>query len=244
MLGLPHTGSPALSLGLTQNKSLTKDLLTRHGLPTPNYLLLQPGESLPEKLDLSWPLIVKPCLEDASLGITAESVVNDEIALSSRVTYVHDHYRQGALVEEFIGGREINAAVIGDRFLEALPISEICFHKGLAQPIVSYDGKWLEDSSEYAATVPVCPADLSTREQKAVREVALHACRLLGCRDYARVDIRLRNGIPYILEVNANPDLSPEAGLARSALAAGFDYPALIGRILNFCLVRMEKPDA
>lgn len=244
LLGLPHTGSPALTLGLTQNKALTKDLLTRHGLPTPNYLLLQPGESLPEEFELQWPLIVKPCLEDASLGINAESIVSDEIALFSRVRYIHDRYRQGALIEEFIDGREFNAAVLGDCFLEALPVSEICFREGLPQQIVSYAGKWLENSTEYAATEPACPADLSTQEQRTIHDVALQACRLLGCRDYARVDIRLRNGIPYILEVNANPDISPDAGLARAAHAAGLDYPALIGRILELCLVRMEKTDA
>ncbi len=244
LLGLPHSGSPALTLGLTQDKALTKDLLVRHNLPTPNYLLIQPGESLPDEFTLNWPMIVKPGREDASLGISAESIVKDDIALFSRVRYIHDHYQQGALVEEFIDGREFNAAVIGDRFLEALPISEICFADGLQQQIVSYAGKWLEESSEYRATEPACPADLSTQEQRTIHEVALQACRLLGCRDYARVDIRLRDGIPYILEVNANPDISPAAGLARAARAAGFDYPALVGRILELCLARMEKTDA
>ena len=244
LLGLQHSGSPALTLGLTQNKALTKDLLAHHELPTPDYLLIQPGAPLPEEFDLHWPVIVKPCLEDASLGITAESVVNDEIALLSRVRYIHERYRQAALVEEFIDGREFNVAVIGDRYLEALPISEICFNKELPTQIVSYAGKWLENSSEYAATTPTCPAPLLGQEQKAINHVALQACRLLGCRDYARVDIRLRDGIPYILEVNANPDISPEAGLARAAKAAGFDYPALIGRILELCSARREQNNA
>ena len=244
LLGLPHTGSPALTLGLTQNKALTKDLLVRHGLPTPSYLLIPPGGSLPEKFDLHWPVIVKPCLEDASLGITSDSIVNDEIALASRIRYIHDCYQQGALVEEFIAGREFNAAVIGDRFLETLPISEICFRAGLGHQIVSYAGKWLEDSSEYTATEPVCPAELSTEEQQTIERVTLQSCRLLGCRDYARVDIRLRDGVPYILEVNANPDISPDAGLARAARTAGLEYPTLIGKILELCLARMEKTDA
>ncbi len=244
LLGLEHTGSPALTLGLTQDKALTKDLLSRHALPTPNYFLLQPGESLPKTLDLSWPLIVKPCREDASLGITEESVVNDEIALAGRVRYIHERYRQGALIEEFIDGREFNAAVLGEHDLEALPTSEICFHAELPRQIVSYAGKWLEDSAEYAATEPACPAELSPREQESIQQAALRACRLLGCRDYARVDIRLHDGIPYILEVNANPDISPWAGLARAARAAGVDYPTLVGRIVELCCARMEKADA
>lgn len=241
LLNLPHTGSPALTLGLTQNKALTKDLLAYHALPTPEYLLIQPSESLPEEFDLHWPVIVKPCLEDASLGITAESIVSDETALFSQVRYVHDRYRQPALVEEFIEGREFNVAVLGDRYLEALPISEIKFRDGLPQKIVSYSGKWLENSSEFSGTEPVCPAPLLAQEKKILCQTALQACRFLACRDYARVDIRLRDGIPYILEVNANPDISPEAGLARAARAAGFDYSALIGRILELCFARMEK---
>ncbi len=244
LLGLPHTGSPALTLGLTQDKALTKDLLTRHGLPTPAYLQIPPGESLPEEFQLRWPVIVKPCFEDASLGITAESIVSDEIALSSRIRYIHDRYRQAALVEEFIAGREFNAAVIGDRYLEALPVSEICFRPGLDRQIVSYAGKWQEDSSEYAATAPVCPAELSKQERQSVQQVALQACRLLGCRDYARVDMRLRDGVPYILEVNANPDISPDAGLARAARAAGSDYPTLIERIVTMTRARTEKQNA
>ena len=244
LLGLPYCGSRPLALGLTQDKALTKDLLARHGLPTPHYLLVSPGEVLPERFELRWPVIVKPCLEDASLGITEESIVSDETALLARVHYIHERYRQAALVEEFIAGREFNAAVIGDLFPEALPVSEICFREGLSQQIVSYAGKWLEDSYEYAATAPVCPAELEDSERLAIQQVALQACRLLDCRDYARVDIRLRDGIPYILEVNANPDISPDAGLARAARAAGFDYPALIGRIVEMCLARMENPDA
>ncbi len=244
LLGLPHTGSPALTLGLTQDKALSKDLLVRHELPTPDYLLIKAGESPPEELALNWPVIVKPCREDASLGISPESIVSDDIALFSRVKYIHDRYHQDALVEEFIAGREFNAAVIGDRFLQALPVSEICFGSELPQQIVSYAGKWQEDSSEYTATEPVCPARLSTQATRTIHEVALQACRLLGCRDYARVDIRLRNGVPYILEINANPDISPDAGLARAARAGGFDYPALIGRIVELCFARMEKTDA
>ena len=244
LLGIQHSGSPALCLGLTQNKALTKDILARNGLPTPPFLLVLPGESLPDCFDLNWPVIVKPYLEDASLGITKESIVSDLTALKERVLYIHQRYRQGALIEEFIDGREFNAAVIGDRNLEALPVSEICFAETLTHRIVSYAGKWFENSHEYASTLPVCPAPLEDHERQSIHDVALRACRLLGCRDYARVDIRLRDGVPYILEVNANPDISPDAGLARSARAAGLEYSALIGRVLEMCHNRLEKKNA
>ncbi len=126
----------------------------------------------------------------------------------------------------------------------ALPISEIVFRPGLAHPIVSYDGKWLPESPEFRRTEPVCPAVLESDVERTVRDAAVRACALLGCRDYARVDIRLRDGLPQILEINANPDISPDAGLARSAAAAGMDYPQLVGRVLDMARGRKEAVDA
>ncbi len=243
LLGLSFTGSPPLTLGLTQDKARTKELLLRHGLPTPRYVLVDPTEGY-RTHDLTYPLIVKPRFEDASLGITEESIVESEDALKRRIAYIHETYRQGALVEEYIEGREINAAVLGNAPPEALPLSEIRFAPGLARPIVSYAGKWLEASEEYTRTEPVCPAPLEVGEEGLIKDVALRACRVLGCRGYARVDIRLRHDIPYILEVNANPDISPDAGLARAAQAAGITYPQLIERILDLALKRKEPSHA
>lgn len=240
LLGLAYTGAPPLSLGLTQDKARTKDLLSKHQLPTPKYCLIKPGEHYSRVKDMAYPLIVKPRWEDASQGISNESVVENEKALLARIDYVHRTYRQGALVEEFILGREINAAIIGNGPHEVLPLSEITFHPDLAQPIVSYEGKWLEKSQQYKLTEPVCPAPLKMRYEMLVRDVALRAYKLLECRDYARVDFRLRDGVPYILEVNANPDISPDAGLARSARAAKLSYPQLIARIL--AIASKRKP--
>ena len=240
LLGFAYTGAPPLCLGLTQDKARTKDLLLRHNLPTPRYVLVRPGEQYPRIRDLAWPLIVKPRFEDASLGITPESIVDTEGALFRRIRYIHETYRQGALVEEFIEGREINAALLGNSPFEALPLSEIRFQPGLEHSIVSYDGKWLEDSPEYGGTEPVCPAPLKAKEEFLLKDVALRAYKLLECRDYARVDIRLREGIPYILEVNANPDISPGAGLSRSARAAGISYPGLMERIVAMATRRRE----
>lgn len=243
LLDIPYTGSGPICLGLTQDKARTKDLLTRHHLPTPPYMIVEPGAACPpsEQHALTYPLIVKPCSEDASLGITADSIVADAAALKARVAYIHTTYRQAALVEEFIDGREINAALLGST---PLPPAEIEFRQGLLHPIVTYDGKWLEESSEYRQTVPVCPALLDGETERRVKDVALRAFHLLDCRDYARVDIRLRNGHPFILEINANPDISPDAGLARAASAAGYSYPQLIEQILALTLTRKEKMHA
>ena len=242
LTGLPVTGSPPLCLGLTQDKLLTKELLLAHQIPTPRHRVARHGEPLPTLLELQYPLIVKPRSEDASQGITEASVVDDPAALEARVTYVHRTYRQDALVEEFIIGRELNVALLGngDQVM-TLPFSEIRFDPALKRPMVSYEGKWLENSPACLGTVPVCPAELAAADTAAVRTVALAAFMITGCRDYARVDIRLREGIPYILEVNANPDISPEAGLARSAAVAGLDYPALIGHLLDTARRRTEK---
>lgn len=245
LTGLPVTGSGPLCLGLTQDKLLTKELLLASGLSTPRHLLVRCGEPLPARIDLVFPLIVKPRSEDASQGITEASVVDDPAALRAQVAYVHCTYCQDALIEEFIVGRELNAAILGNGAAAVvLPLSEIRFDPELARPIVSYAGKWLEDSADYRGTVPACPAVLAETEEVAVRTAALAAFRAMGCRDYARIDIRLRDGIPWILEVNANPDISPEAGLARSAAAAGLDYPALVGHIIAAARRRTEAPHA
>lgn len=242
LTGLPVTGSGPLCLGLTQDKLRTKELLLANRLPSPRYLVARCGEPLPAELELHYPLIIKPRSEDASHGITDASVVDDFPALHAQVNYIHRIYRQDALVEEFIPGREINAAILGnDDEAVVLPLSEIRFDPTLPRPIVSYAGKWLEDSPAYRGTTPVCPADLAAADAAAVHAVALAAFRAMGCRDYARVDIRLHDGIPWILEVNANPDISPEAGLARAATVFGLDYPALIGRIIDAAQRRMEK---
>ncbi len=237
LLDIPYTGSPSLCLALTQNKALTKDILVRHGLPTPEYYCIKRNEAAP-KLTIGYPLIVKPCSEDASLSIGPDSIVHNETALKKRARYIHDRYSQDALVETFINGREYNVAVLGNPPTGVLPLAEIVFAKHLKSPIVSYAGKWEATSADYRGTTPQCPAVIDEKLRKKIEQIAIKACRLFGCRDYARVDIRLQGDTPYILEINANPDICPDAGFARAAGVAGHEYPALIQRILNMALAR------
>ncbi len=241
LLDIPYTGSPALCLALTQNKALTKDILVRHGLPTPEYFCAKINGPLPKRT-ISYPLMVKPCSEDASLSIGPDSIVNNEATLKKRIRYIHDRYCQDALVERFISGREFNIAVLGNPPTGVLPLAEIVFAKDLKVPVVSYAGKWETASADYRGTTPLCPAVVDEKLRKKIEQIAIKACRLFGCRDYARVDVRLEGDTPYILEINANPDICPDAGFARAAQAGGHDYPALIQRILNMALVR--KGDA
>jgi len=244
LLGIPTTGSGALCLGLSQDKLRTKALLLQAGLPTPAYCLARPKEKFPHFEKLSFPLIVKPAYEDASQGIDAASVVETRKALMQRVEYLHATYRQPALIEEFIDGRELNVAILGNRKPSVLPVAEITFAASLPRKIVCFDSKWSPQSAAYRGTIPVCPAQLTPRLHLQINDLALRAFKLLGCRDYARVDLRLRGSSPYILEVNANPDISPDAGLARAARAARLSYPELIKRILESATKRKESSDA
>lgn len=162
------------------------------------------------------------------------------------MAWVDAHFAQPALVEEFIDGREVNVSVLGegaDRF--ALPIAEIDFAgmpEGMPR-IVSFNAKWREDTAEFAGTVPVVPAPLSEAVAARVRDAALRAAEAIGVRDYARVDLRLdRDERPWVLEVNPNPDISPDAGLPRAAKVHGWTYEKLILEVAGMALRRSPRP--
>ncbi len=241
---LPYTGADGAAIALCRDKARAKRLLRAAGLATPAWQLFErPGQE--RSPDLAFPLIVKPCLEDASIGISAESVVGDEAALEARVSHVIEHYRQPALVEQFIDGREINCALLGNGdSLQALPLAEILFGHGGDHPrIVTFESKWVPGSEVDRAQRPVCPADLEPAVAGRIAEAARTAFAATGCRDYARVDFRLAGGPggalePLIIDVNPNPAIDAGAGLARSAAAAGISYPALIERIVEMAAAR------
>jgi len=240
ILEIPYTGGDYLTLALTLRKAMVKKILIYHGLPTPKFKLFETGD---ESFDLGFPLIVKPALEDASIGIKDESVVYDEEKLRERIKYVIKEYEQPALVEEFIDGREFNVGVIGDN--EILPLSEITFD-GLPEgkpKIVNYDAKWKEDSIDYKETKRSCPAKVDDELGNKLRDLAIKAASLFGCRDYFRVDFRVRDNNPYILEVNQSPDISEDAGLFAMAQAKGYSYKELIDKIITNVMKR-EKDDS
>lgn len=242
LLNIPFSGSSSLVLGLSQDKGKTKSILAHHRVPTPAYVVWPPGEP-PSVVHLKFPLIVKPLKEDASLGIDNDALVKNSASLLRQAEKIHHSLHQPALVEEYIEGRELNVSILGNEVPQILPISEIDFSTlPPALPrICGYDAKWVETTPEFTHTVPLCPAPLPSKVGKRVREVALLSYRLMDCRDYARVDIRLSpDGIPYVLEVNANPDISPDAGMPRSAAAAGLSYSQLIGRIAELAFSRTQ----
>ncbi len=239
LLRIPYTGSPPLTLGLCQNKGLAKDVLKAKGIPTPEYQILSCFENWND--EIGYPLFVKPLREDASLGITKESFVGDAVELKKRVEYITERYRQPALVEKYVDGRELNVAILGNEKPAILPISEIVFEFPDHPKIVGYSAKWFRESEEYKKTKPVCPAKLKPSIKDAVERVSLAAYRALYCRDYARVDIRLKDDVPFVLEVNPNPDISLDAGFVRSLKAARISFAEFIENIICFALERKRS---
>ena len=236
LLKIPYTGSPPLTLGMCQNKGLTKHVLKANGIPTPDYRILDSYKVWKGGID--FPLIVKPLREDASLGITGRSMVRNSRQLKVQVNYINRRYKQPAIAEKYVDGRELNVSILGFEKPRVLPISEIVFKNKIEQKIVDYSAKWLKKSKEYKNTKPVCPAKLPPQLERTMKKTALKAYRLLGCRDYARVDMRLKDDVPYVVEVNANPDISLDAGFARSLKAAGIRYERFIGEIISYAVQR------
>lgn len=231
---LTFTGCPSRALRLALKKSELKKILAAGGIPVPKSCKL--SQDSIETFDLSFPCIVKPDNEDASHGITRESVVNDMESLKKQAKNMAEaHGYPDVLVEEYIEGREFNATVIGNNEPEVLEISEIRFELPESMPkILTYAGKWDKDSIEYKGTIPVCPPDITGEIRKQINDVAIESFRLTGCRGYARVDLRMDiKGAVYVLEVNPNPDISPDSGAALQAKTAGMDYTSFVGKIVS-----------
>jgi D-alanine-D-alanine ligase len=249
LLGHPLTGSPAECLALVRDKARTKWLLAGAGLSTPAFLLIDAddpvdGDRLDALLALG-PLIVKPAHEDASLGIGPESVVTQFEPLLRQIERVRNRYGP-VLVEQFVVGREFNAAVLAIDKPRLLPLAEIEF--ALDGPpgwqIVTYEAKWSAGSAADRATPARCPAQLDAATAERIGQIALAAFRLTGCRDYARVDLRMDSqGRVYVLEVNANPDIGPTAGFARALRAGGWSYEDFVDRLVqNVFATRSASP--
>jgi D-alanine-D-alanine ligase len=243
LLKLPYTGAGPLALGTALNKPRVKQILASQGIKTPRFQVSHPGERIVLRMDIPFPVIVKPAREDASAGIGDDSVVYTVADLKKRVHFIFEEFRQPALVEQYIDGRELNVAILGNRPPIALPISEIDF-SGLSQGmhhIVSYEAKWMHGTVAYEGTKGVCPAPLTAAQEAKMKTIALQCFELIGLRDYARVDIRLsRDNVAYVLEVNPNPDISDDAGFARSARAQGYTFAETVGKIVEVALRRYE----
>ncbi len=223
MLGFTFTGADSETLALAQDKFKVKLLLDQAGIPTPAWHIYHSPDPL------GWnrfPAIVKPMNEHCSAGITPDSVVLNAFDLAARIAFVLDTYRQPALVEDFIDGREFHVSVWGNETLTVLPPAEMdfSFFSNVRDRLCTYDSKFIPGSEHYEKIETLLPAPLTPCEAGALNEVCTNAYRAIGCRDYARMDIRLRDGIFYVLDVNPNADISSDASMACAAEAAGISY--------------------
>ena len=238
LFGVPFTGSSSWTTALCLRKHVVNACLDRAGLPIPRFGVVQRGGRMPT---VGFPAICKPAAEDASLGVEQRSVVRTVKALAERVEAMHECWDE-ILVQRYVEGREVNVGVLGG---EALPVAEISFAdmpKGMWR-IVSYRSKWETGSDEDSGAQPQCPAPLEPEVTAEVQRIAVAAWRAVGGEGYGRVDMRIdRSGRPWILEVNANPDIAADAGLARMARVSGLDYGALIRSICELALARREEP--
>lgn len=224
LTGVPFTGNSSHTLAVCLDKFRTKAILSAFGLTTTKGGLVEEVDHIP---GLSFPMIVKPNSEDASLGIYNNSIVYDDENLKTQVNRIVTAYKQPSLVEEYIEGREFNVAVMDVGHPHALPVSEIDFSAIPAeQPhICGYEAKWFTDHELYRSTVPICPAQIDDTLRANLQNLAIEAFKALKCRHYARVDFRMNSmGKIFILEVNPNPDISLVAGYARALKATGIKY--------------------
>ncbi|MGB7211990.1 MAG: hypothetical protein WBC97_05125 [Gemmatimonadales bacterium] len=241
LMGVPYTGCRPWPVTVCHRKHIANTLMQAAGVPIPKFWLAQ-GNKLPQEFPL--PSIVKPAAEDASLGIDSGAVCTSKKGLRKRLAEQLEQWDE-VLVQEYVAGREFNVGFVGH---QALPLSEICFD-GMPEgswPVLTYSAKWDEGSAEDLGSVPVCPADLPADVAKRIVAAARQAWELLaGGEGYGRVDMRLdARGMPWVLEVNPNPDLSDDAGLARMARANGWDYGELLQRIVDEALARAARTSA
>jgi D-alanine-D-alanine ligase len=232
----PYTGCNPRGMLLSRDKVLSKQLLSYHRIPTPQFLVFPRGRKprIPKKLN--FPLFVKSSTEDASLGIAHASVVTDPKQLAERIAFIHDQTHSDALVEEYIEGRELYVGVIGNDRLKVLPVWEMRFGSlpeslpAIATRKVKWDRRYQEKYGITTAAAAGLPEGTTARLEQLTKRIF----RALYLTGYARMDFRLRaDGALYVLEANANPNISMAEDFSQSALTAGMRYRDVLNRILQ-----------
>lgn len=255
-LAVPYTGSGPLTLALALDKARTKEVLAWRGIATASWqVFASPDEPLAPAL--RFPLIVKLLHEGSSMGLEPASVVDEECALRAQVARLVSTYREPALVEEFIDGREFSVGLIGNFGAGAprvMPMIEIVHTK--PRSVVLFDplppvidaliapGRPQSEVAPYRDAArysyqPICPAPLDPALERRLHDTALATFRALGCRDFCRMELRLRDGVPYVLDVNPIAGIGPGYWFPMMAAAAGHDYRAFIDLIVNAALERL-----
>lgn len=238
---VPFTGCPSWPVTICHRKHIANTLLAAAGVPVPPFVL---ARGITPPTGLRYPVIVKPSGEDASVGIDSGAVCTTRKALRDRLAKVCEQWDE-VLIQEYVPGREVNVGFVGR---DILPISEIIFDRMPAGswPIVTYAAKWDTGSAEDLGTEPVCPAKLTPELTRRITQAARQAWETLtGSMGYGRVDLRVtEQGEVYVLEVNPNPDLSTDAGLARMGRARGWDYGDLLIKVVEEAVQRSDQARA
>jgi D-alanine-D-alanine ligase len=249
-LRIPHTGSGVLAEAVTNHKPVMKTVMLAHNLPTPAFQVFQHGNE-PIQRNLRFPLIVKLPAEGGSLGLDCDSIVDNKADLRARINLLVEKYGQGALVEEYIEGREFTVPVLGNCPPYALPVVERVFcgecHIMLDEPeetTLSELERLTGQTYEYIPTqsISVAPADLPPGVTARIQQISVDTYTTLRCQDWARIDLRMdAHGEIYVIDVNLEPAIAPDYALARSARAAGWTYPQLVNTILDHALDRYPQ---
>lgn len=245
--GIPYSGSDPFTLSLCLDKARTKETLTFHGIATPKFAVVEKIEEIQSRTaDLKLPLFIKPLHEGSSKGITDSNLCWDRRQLFKQTEFLLENYSQPVLVEEYLPGKEFTCAVLGNgREATMLPIVGMNFETlpNGALPIYSFDAKFVWDRPENPLDIFQCPARITRELQASIERVTLGAFRVLGCRDWARIDVRLdAAGVPNVLEVNPLPGILPDPAdnscLPKAARAAGIGYEELIRSCLRYAAAR------
>ncbi len=240
MLNIPYTGSDALTLGICLDKSRAKEILSYYKIPTPKFFVLHSLNEV-SSLALTLPCMVKPLYEGSSKGIFNKSLVQTREELMQQVETILTTYSQPALVEEFLPGREFTVAMLGNGSdAQVLPIVEIKFDSlpSGVNPIYSFEAKWIWDQSDNPLDIFECPAKVSSELKNKIEKICLDAYRVLRCRDWSRIDVRLDGqGKPHIIEINPLPGILPNiednSCYPKAARMAGISYNEMLNKVLD-----------
>jgi len=242
-LNFTYTGSPAEVLALSWDREKVKQLLHQHAVPTPRWRIYP--SPYPDGWDC-FPAIVKPSQEHCSYGITSASVVETPDELAERIAVVTGQFRQPALVEDFVDGREFHVSLWGNRCnggVQMLPPAEMDFptFQSVRDRVCTFDSKYRPGSRHYEEIQVQIPALLDDTELRQLEQTSMEVYRMFGCLDYTRLDIRLRDGTFYVLDINPNPDITLETSIVQSAEFAGYSYGAMISRLINLAALRHPR---
>jgi D-alanine-D-alanine ligase len=251
-LDVPYSGSDPFTLSLCLHKARTKDVLTARGIPNAAFTLIDSDAALDRlaRETKNFPLFLKPVQEGSSKGITEKNFVSSRDELVAQARFLLDTYQQPVIAEAFLPGAEFTCGVLGNgESAEVLPLVAINFGSlpSGAVPIYGYEAKWIWDTPSDPLDIFECPARIDGGLQAAIEEVVLRAYRVLGCRDWSRIDVRLdARGVPNIVEVNPLPGILPNpednSCLPKAARAAGLSYDQLIQSALKHAAERYELP--